>query len=79
MYFSAPTSSFGYYRGAPQVGGGAQSGGGHGPAMAGTNTFSQGQGPTGSDNASGWNPTILYLIGLIIGEMIIFGIIARKL
>lgn len=79
MYFAAPTSSFGYYRGAPQVGGGAQSGGGQGISMAGTNVFSQGQGPASSAGSSGWNPTLLYLFGLIIGEMIIFGIIARKL
>lgn len=79
MYFSAPTSSFGYYRGAPQVGGGAQSGGGQGPVMAGTNTFSQGQGPVGGQGGTGWNPTILYLIALIILEMVVFGIIARKL
>lgn len=78
MYYSRPTASFGYYRGAPQFGGGAQAGGGQGVAMAGTNTFAQGQGPT-SDSGSGWNPTILYLIGLVLAEMIIFGIIARKL
>jgi hypothetical protein len=45
--------------------------------MAGTNTFAQGQGPTGQ--STGWNPTILYMIGLIILEMIVFGIISRKL
>jgi hypothetical protein len=79
MYFAAPTASFGYYRGAPQMGGGAQSGGGQGVNMAGTNVFSQGQGPTNSSAGSGWNPTILYLFGLIIAEMVIFGVIARKL
>lgn len=78
MYFAAPTSSFGYYRGSPQYLGGAQSGGGQGPNMAGTNTFAQGQGPTGG-TGSGWSPTILYMITLIIAEMVIFGIIARKL
>jgi hypothetical protein len=78
MYFAAPTSSFGYYRGAPQFGGGAHSGGGQGNQVAGSNTFAQGQGPTGQQT-SGWNPTILYMIGLIILEMIVFGIIARKL
>jgi hypothetical protein len=77
MNFAQPTSSFGYYRGSPQFGGGAQAGGGQGVAMAGTNTFAQGQGPQGS--STGWNPTILYLIALVIGEMVIFGIIARKL
>jgi hypothetical protein len=78
MYFARPTASFGYYRGSPQFGGGAQSGGGQGPNMAGTNTFAQGQGPT-SGQGTGWNATILYMIGLIILEMIVFGIIARKL
>jgi hypothetical protein len=78
MYFAAPTSSFGYYRGSPQFGGGAQSGGGQGPLMAGTNTFSQGSGPA-SGTGSGWNPTILYMIALIIVEMVIFGILSRKL
>jgi len=77
MYFSYPNSSFGYYRGNPQFGGGAYGGGGSGPQMAGTNVFSQGQGPTGQ--STGWNPTILYMFGLIIAEMIIFGILARKL
>lgn len=77
MNFAYPTSSFGYYRGAPLYGGGAQGGGGQGPNMAGTNVFSQGQGPTGQ--ATSWNPTILYMFGLIIVEMAIFGFIARKL
>lgn len=78
MYFAHPTASFGYFRGAPQAGGGALSGGGYGQNMAGTNTFAQGQGPTGA-SATGWNPTILYMFALIIGEMIVFGILARKL
>jgi hypothetical protein len=78
MFFAQPTASFGYYRGAPQFGGGAQSGGGQGVMAAGTNTFAQGQGPTASGE-TGWNPTILYLIGFVISEMVIFGIIARKL
>ena len=77
MNFAYPNSSFGYYRGAPLYGGGAQGGGGQGPNMAGTNVFAQGQGPTGQ--ATGWNPTILYMFGLIVVEMVVFGIIARKL
>jgi len=44
---------------------------------AGTGVFSQGQGPTGQ--AGAWTPTILYMFGLIIAEMIVFGILARKL
>jgi hypothetical protein len=77
MFISAPTSSFGYYRGAPLYGGGANGGGGSGPQMAGTNVFSQGQGPTGT--SSEWSPTILYMFGLIILEMIVFGILSRKI
>lgn len=77
-FASLPSSSFGYYRGTPYVGGGAHGGGGQGQQMAGSNTFAQGQGPTGG-TSTGWNPTILYMFGLIVAEMIIFGILARKL
>lgn len=78
MYFNAPTSSFGYYRGSPMYGGGAQAGGGYGAQMAGMNQFAQGTGPTAGAQAA-WSPTILYMFGLIIAEMIVFGILARKL
>jgi hypothetical protein len=44
--------------------------------MAGGNVFTAGQGP---DSGTGWSPTILYLFALIVAEMFIFGIIARKL
>jgi hypothetical protein len=71
VYFSAPTSSFGYYRGTPLYGG---SGSGMGPVMAGTGIFSAGQGNAGS---TGWTPTILYMFVLIVVEMIVFGILAR--
>lgn len=76
MGYAYPNSSFGYYRGSPLYGGGAYGGGGSGPQMAGNSTFSAGQGPT---SQTGWSPTILYMIGLVIGEMIVFGILARKL
>lgn len=77
MNFSAPTSSFGYYRGSPQYGGGAQSSGGYGNQVAGKGIFAQGQGPT--DSTSTWSPTILYMFGLIILEMIVFGVLSAKL
>ena len=76
MFISAPTASFGYYRGAPQYMGGAQAGGGSGPSMAGANEFAQGQGPTGT---TAWSPTILYMFALIIAEMVVFGILSRKI
>lgn len=74
MYFSNPTSSFGYYRGTPLAGG---SGSGMGQAMHGTNEFAQGNGPV--DNTTQWSPTILYMFALIIAEMVIFGYLARRI
>lgn len=76
MYIANPTQSFGYYRGSPQFGGGAYTGGGSGPMAQGVNTFSQGQGPSG---VTGWSPTILYMFALIIAEMIIFGVLAKHI
>jgi len=77
MNFSQPSPGFGYYRGAPLVAGGAFGGGGSGPQVAGQNVFAQGQG--GQQQTGAWSPTILYLFALIILEMIIFGIIARRI
>lgn len=79
MNFSYPSSSFGYTAGNQfQYGGGAQSGGGYGNQMAGKGIFAQGNGPTAGE-ATGWTPTILYMFVLVIGEMIVFGILSRKL
>jgi hypothetical protein len=57
-------------------GGGAQSSGGYGNQVAGNNQFAQGQGAVSTGS---WSPTILYMFGLIILEMVVFGILARKL
>lgn len=73
--FSAPSSSFGYYRGWPIFGG---DGSGQGVTMAGSNVFSAGQGQNTAEGTS-WSPTILYLFVLIIAEMFVFGIISRRL
>lgn len=73
MYYARPTSSYGYYRGWPLVGG---QGSGQGVDMAGSNVFSAGQGTQSS--AASWTPTILYLFVLIIGEMFVFAWIGRK-
>lgn len=91
MYFSAPTQSFGYYRGSPffmgtgqEAQGGSSIGAGQfssgvgpvgGTQMALGSTFTAGQ---GTANGSSWSPTILYLFVFIIAEMFIFGIIARR-
>jgi hypothetical protein len=70
-----PTSSFGYYRGAPLAGG---QGSGMGPNMAGVGIFSAGTG-TSAAGTSNWSPTILYLFGLIILEMVVFGFLAKHI
>lgn len=70
---SYPSSSFGYYRGTPYWGG---EGSGKGASVAGTNVFTQGQGPGAS---TGWEPSIMYLFIFVIVEMVVFGILAAKL
>lgn len=78
MFASQPNSSFGYFRGQTQLyGGGAYGGGGSGNQVAGNGVFAQGTGPDGT--STGWSPTILYMFALIILEMIVFGILSRKL
>lgn len=71
-----PNSSWGYYRGAMAEAGG--SGSGMGQANSGSGVLSQGLGSVGS-MAGAWEPSVLYLIGLIIIEMVIFHIIGRML
>ena len=44
--------------------------------MAFPKLLSAGQGAPG---ASGWQPTVIYLILLVLAEMIVFGVISRML
>jgi hypothetical protein len=44
---------------------------------AGTSGLTQGFG--GVMNGSAWHPTVLYMLGLIVGEMIVFGLVGRIL
>lgn len=74
VYISRPTSSFGYYRGAPLAGG---QGGGEGPAVQGLGTLAGGQG--NSTGPGGMHPTVLYMLGLVIAEMVVFAFIAKKI
>jgi hypothetical protein len=46
--------------------------------MAGVNVFSAGQGSVSDVSGNGWTPTILYLFVLILVEMFVFGILARR-
>jgi hypothetical protein len=73
-----PNPSAGYYQGlgeGPFVGG---QGSMAGPKVQGLGFFSKGQGPT-SATAGAWDPTIIYLLLLTLGEMVVFGIISRML
>ena len=67
-----PNAAFGYWRGMPMAGG---SGSGMGQANQGTGLLSQGLGSV----AGGWEPSVLYLLGLIVAEMVVFHIIGRVL
>lgn len=69
-----PSSSFGYYLGAPMWQG---SGSGMGPKQQGAGMLAQGTGSQGT--AGGWHPTILYLLLFVLAEMVVFGLIARIL
>lgn len=72
---SAGPQSFGYYRGTPYYQG---SGAGTGGNVAGTGKFAQGQGPVTGAMPDTWNPTILYLIMLVVAEMFVFGWLSRR-
>ena len=76
-YASYPNPSFGYFRGVGSEGplSGGQ-GSMAGPKFQGLGFLSQGQGAPGS---SGWDPTIVYLLILIVVEMVVFGFISRML
>jgi hypothetical protein len=71
-----PGSDQGYARGMDYQYGGSGSGGG---TMAqGTARLSQGIGSVGS-MAADWEPSILFLFGLVIAEMIAFRVLSRVL
>jgi hypothetical protein len=70
---SLPNQSMGYWRGAPLAGG---SGSGMGQADAGAGVLNQG---FGAPTAGNWHPTVLYMVGLLIAEMIVFGVLGRVL
>ena len=79
-YAARPTSSFGYWRGGGTDGSPLWKGqgSGYGPKVQGVGIFQQGQG-TVTGAASGWEPTVIYLLLLIVAEMVVFGFISRAL
>ena len=72
-----PNPSFGYYQGVPEGPFTGGQGSMAGPKAMGLGFFSAGQGAPAS--AGSWDPTIVYLILLTIGEMVVFGVISRIL
>jgi len=54
------------------------SGSGMGVPAQGTARLGQGLGPV-SSMTGGWEPSVLYLFGLIVGEMIVFHLLSRML
>lgn len=76
IFFSAPASAFGYYKGlafGPYAGG---QGSGQGKAMAGSGEFAEGSGPP-CEIETGWTPTLTYLSILVVAEMVIFGCLIK--
>jgi hypothetical protein len=75
---SYPSSAFGYWRGGGSDGNPLWQGQGSGMGLKtqGLGVFSAGQGAPGG---GGWEPTVLYLLLLVVAEMIVFGFIARAL
>jgi hypothetical protein len=68
--YAAPDGRIGYYTGAaPRYGG---TGSMAGPKAAGTLTGAGMRMPSGS---SDWHPTVKYLLGLVIGELVLFGVV----
>jgi hypothetical protein len=49
-----------------------------GVSAQGTSRLGQGLGPIGG-MAGDWEPSVIYLIGLVIGEMIVFHVLSRLL
>jgi hypothetical protein len=69
-----PNSSFGVWRGSDVQAGGT--GSGMGQANQGSGLLSQGIGAVGGGT---WEPSIPFLLGLVVAEMILFHILGRVL
>ena len=69
-----PNASFGIWRGSDILTGGT--GSGMGQADSGAGVLTQGFGPVNTGN---WEPSVLYLLGFIVLEMVIFHLLSRVL
>lgn len=67
--YAAPDPRTGYFSGgAPRYGG---TGSMAGPKAAGT-VAGAGSAPTGS---GGWTPSVKFLVGLVVGELVVYGLL----
>lgn len=73
--FVYPDPDIGTYRALPPAYGGT--GSGQGPRGAGTEAAAMSTANGNGNGAGTWHPTILYLVGLLIVEMIVFGMLRR--
>lgn len=73
---SFPGGGQGVWRGSDILAGG--SGSGMGQANQGTGLLSQGLGPIGS-MAGDWEPSIWYMLGLVVAELVVFHVVGRML
>lgn len=69
-----PNTSFGVWRGSDFAAGGT--GSGMGQSNQGVGMLSQG---VGGAMTSAWEPTVFYLLGLVVAEMVLFHILGRVL
>lgn len=69
---SAPAANLGYFRGSDWP-----TSGGSGPAMATTTTTSPGQ--NGGPALGGWHPTVLWMLGFVVAELVAFHVLSRVL
>lgn len=69
---TAPAQNLGYYRASdwPTVGG-------SGPAMQASPTVSPGM--NGAGNTSSWHPTVAWMMGFVVAELIVFHLLSHVL
>lgn len=71
-----PSSSLGYWRGTPGLAG--PDAGGYPMAAQGTAGMSQGTGAVRIAGAQ-WHPSVIYLLGLVVVELVVFKYIEQAL
>ncbi len=72
-----PNQAYGYWRGSAGISGPPAAGKGEtGMATQGVGMASQGSVSVAGQD---WHPSILYLLGLVIAEMVVFGVLGRIL